>query len=158
MYFIASSFSEWSRLRRTADEEKDTRPFRIRDQRWATATRTPSAMRTAPAAPASLTTLYAVAEATRSADRPTASALACTASPERLPRIVACAARRPRVTTCLVTSAMSAPGTTVTTSEPTRKTKVVWHRRILRAATRSRIWVLAPQGLLDLTCATPCEE
>jgi hypothetical protein len=24
MYFIASSFSEWSRLRRTADEERDT--------------------------------------------------------------------------------------------------------------------------------------
>lgn len=32
-------------------------------------------------------------------------------------------ARRPLVTTCLVTRAMSGPGTTVTTTEPTRKTR-----------------------------------
>ena len=64
--------------------------------------------------------MYASAEATSSADSPIASAAAWTTSPVRLPKIVRWASAVPPTKTWRMTSAMSAPGTTVTRIEPTR--------------------------------------
>src|SRR3954469_2126340 len=119
------------------------------------------------AAPTSLTVVYAVADATSSAERPTARATPCTHTPVRLPAIVRCASRVPPRSTWRVISAMSAPGIIVTRTEPSRKGRSCsgvigigqgWHSRRCQTRRGERLVAVQEVLLADDQAAPEREE
>src|SRR5215211_890773 len=93
---------------------------------------------TSPAAPTSLSTVNAVAEAATTAARPTAAAIPHISTPTSLPRVVASASCRPPRAALRTTSTVAGPGVRVRSAATGRKLQSISLTRRRIRVTRSR--------------------